>query len=528
VDALEAIEVCVPQPRQPFTALKRLSSSSDPERIKAVGRDRSKNALAGSIVEADQLYQDTLKKAIVEDRRVDLLATHILGYDCRKHHRQMLAFQEQHPQSLCLAYRGSGKSTIGTVAKIIWYLCVNPNLRIVIVSMTTGHATALLREVKQQLSANDALIEMFGEFAPRSLNDPNIVWNNDEINIRQRVDYTKESNITAVGAGAAVVGKHYDVAVIDDLVDEDHSHTAPQREKIKTFYYKTLDPCIEPPDPAVPFRGERRIIGTRYHPDDLFGHLLEHEMKEHTQIIPALTVIGEDDLGHPIYETPWPEKFSVKFLLEQRATKGPSIFDSQYQCDINTMRGDVFSGEWFEHDQIFYDKPPESAVLWSGVDLAIGLRERNDKFAHVTIARDLKTGIIYLVDYIQGRYGFNQQTAIIGERFMSQQPVRVGIEAVAYQAAQFHQVVSQYPDMKGRAVPVFTKVDKLTRAWRLTGLFESKMVRLKVNHTEFINHMVAFRGDGSGEDDLFDAFEIAVNMSQRGARKQRENEPGLH
>ena len=81
--------------------------------------------------------------------------------------------------------------------------------------------------------------------------------------------------------------------------------------------------------------------------------------------------------------------------------------------------------------------------------------------------------------------------------------------------------------MKGRAVPIYTKTDKLTRAWRLTGLFESKLVKIRPHHTDFVDHMVAFRGEEGGEDDLFDAFEIAVTLSQQGARKRREHEPGL-
>jgi hypothetical protein len=266
------------------------------------------------------------------------------------------------------------------------------------------------------------------------------------------------------------------------------------------------------------------VHNTRYHPLDLYGYLLENELKDHTQIIRALTKVGEDERGQPIYSTPWPEKFSVEYFLDKRSRKGPSVFDSQFQCDIDTARGDVFPREWFEYDGVFYDRLPEGLFKWSGVDLAIGLRERNDKFAHVTIARDVVSGVVYLIDYLVGRYSFAQQTAIIGERFLAQDPLRVGIEAVAYQAAQFQNVVKEYPEMKGRAVAVQTKIDKLSRAWRLTGLFESRMVKIRLSHADFVEHMVAFRGDNSGEDDLFDAFEIAVSMSERGARKRRSGE----
>jgi phage terminase large subunit-like protein len=513
------------QKPSPFTSPKKHEYVPDAERLREIARRRKDN-LAGSIVETEEAYKEALRRAILSGR-VDLLATHVLGYDCYPHHKQLLAFQAQHPQSLQLVFRGAGKTTVCIVTKAIWYLCTNPNLRLVIASKTNPMARAILRQIKHQFSANDDLTELFGRFAPHSLNDVNTLWNDGEINILQRTEFTKEASITALGAESAVVGKHYDVALIDDLVDDENSRTFQQRDRVKQFYYKTLDPCIEPPDPSVPHRGDRRLIGTRYHPDDLYGHLLKYEFKSDSQIMPALTKVGEDEIGQPLYVTPWPEKFSVDYFITKRMRSGPSIFDSQYQCDIDSMRGDVFRRHWFEHDEVFYDQLPDGISLWSGVDLAISLKKTSDKFAHVTIARDVRSGIVYLVDYLCGHYGFSQQTSIIGERFRSQKPLRVGIEAVAYQAAQFQKVVEQYPEMRGRVKAVHTQVDKLTRAWRLTGLFESKLVRIKPHHSDFVDHLIAFRGDKSGEDDLFDAFEIAISMSQQGAKKQRTEEPGL-
>lgn len=509
----------------PFTSPKRREYVPDTVRLREIAK-RQKTNLAGSIVEAETAYKESLRRAILGGR-IDILATHVLGFDCYPHHRQLLAFQAEHPQSLQLVFRGAGKTTICIVTLAIWYLCIDPNLRLVIASKTNPMARAILRQIKHQFSANDDLTELFGRFAPHSLNDVNTLWNDGEINIIQRTEFTKEASITALGAESAVVGKHYDVGLLDDLVDDENSRTVQQRDRVKQFYYKTLDPCIEPPDEKVPHRGDRRLIGTRYHPDDLYGHLLKHEFKEHSQIMPALTKVGEDMEGQPLYVTPWPEKFSVDYFIQKRMRSGPSIFDSQYQCDIDSMRGDVFHRHWFEHDEIFYDQLPAELPLWSGVDLAISLKKGSDKFAHVTIARDVRSGVVYLVDYVWGRYGFSQQTSIIGERFNSQKPLRVGIEAVAYQAAQFQKVVEQYPLMKGKVKAVHTNVDKLTRAWRLTGLFESKLVRVKPHHSDFVDHMIAFRGDSNGEDDLFDAFEIAVSMSQLGAKKSRSEEPGL-
>lgn len=493
----------------------------DSQTVNKLVKNHDKEYLATALLEVDQTYKETLKRAILGGR-IDLLATRILGYGCYEHHRQLLAYQANHPQSLQLVFRGAGKTTISTVVKGIWYVCVDPELRVLIVSKTDYMAKSILKEIKHQLT-NPNLVDLFGEFAPRSLSDPNIVWNEREVNIQQRRRITKEATFTALGAESAIVGKHYDVQLIDDLVDEDNSRTLQQRDRIKKFYYKVLDPCLEPPNPDNPLVGQRHVIGTRYHPDDMYGHLKDHEFKDHTQVIPALTLVSPDG-EEPVYKTPWPEKFSVAHFLQKRESSGSAIFDSQYQCDIDSMKGEVFKRDWFEHEDIWYDILPAGTRIWSAADLAISVKMRADKFAHVTIG--VHEGLYYLIDYVWGRFSFSQQTTIIGERFLSQDPIRVAVESVAYQAAQLQSLTEKYPDMRGRIHPVYTNVDKMTRAWKLTALFEAKLVRVKHSvHQPFIDHMIAFR-DG-GEDDLFDAFDMAVTLSQRGVRKRREHEPGV-
>jgi len=507
--------------RDRFKRKKRVAKPPDVSKIRKVIGSFTKEQLAGNILEADDAYNGMLKQAILAGR-IDILATHVLGLECTDLHRQLLAYQQHHPQSLQLVFRGAGKTTILSVAKGIWYICKNPDLRILITSRTYDQAKSILKEIKHHLMFNEQLITLFGEFAPTNMNDPSVVWNEREINVLQRKHHTKESNFTALGSEGAVVGKHYDVELVDDLVDEENSRTAMLRDRINKFYYKTLDPCLEPPD-DVEHRGERHIIGTRYHPEDLYGHLKDKELKDHTQVIPALTQIDETEDGHPVYVTPWSEKFSIEFFLKKRKDQGPAIFDSQYQCDIETMRGEVFKPEWFDHEDIFYDTIPADAHIWTANDLAISTKKTADKFASVTIARH--KDLVYLVDFVWGRFGFNEQAVIIGERFLEQDPIRTGVEAVAYQAAQLQNLKDKYPVINGRVVPIYTKLDKLTRAWKLTSIFESKLVRISRSHKQFIDHMVAFR-EGS-EDDLFDAFEMAVTLSTRGVKKRREKEPGL-
>lgn len=82
---------------------------------------------------------------------------------------------------------------------------------------------------------------------------------------RRRI--AKEATVTAMGVGGPIISKHYDTIILDDIIDEENARTQEQREKMRVWYYKSLLPCLEP-------EGEIHILGTRYHPYDLYHTLL--------------------------------------------------------------------------------------------------------------------------------------------------------------------------------------------------------------------------------------------------------------
>jgi hypothetical protein len=53
--------------------------------------------------------------------------------------------------------------------------------------------------------------------------------------------------------------------------------------------------------------------------------------------------------------TPWPEKFSLGWLEGRKRDMGSAIFATQYQNDVELMKGDIFREEWFR----FYEEQQE-------------------------------------------------------------------------------------------------------------------------------------------------------------------------
>lgn len=454
-----------------------------------------------------RMGSEWIRRQIIDNNRIDILATYVMGFQVKPFHLAMMRYQFLHPDNLQLVFRGAGKSTTCTVTKTIHLLLKNPNLRILIASKTSNNAEAFLKEIKGHFENNQKLIEIFGVYY-----DPQRVgkWDTREIEVLPRTVHTKEASITCVGVDGTIVGRHYDVIISDDLVDEENTRTKYMRDKAKQWYYQTLDPTLEPPDVNVPHRGEHHRLGTRYHYDDMYGHLIANELKGHHQIIPAL----KDG------RSPWPEKYPPQWFQEKRNKSGLIIFNAQYQCDTEAMKGEIFQ---YDDCQIVDEKDlPGGLRIFMGVDLAISEKEQADKFAIVVIGVD-DTERHYALDYFEGQLRFNQQTAKILEYAKRWDPIRTAIETNAYQDAQYQNLKDE--DAGLRLTPIIQDKDKITRAWKLSAVFEDKRMFFKKGLGLLIEHLVLF--PNHRYKDLFDALDLAVRASKMKQKKRSRREPGV-
>lgn len=479
------------------------------------------------------IYKEFLKDQILNHGRIDLLMTEVLGYEVKDFHLGLYYAAKRNPLviantpekrqrwNLTLAPRGFGKSTCLNISRCILEILKNPNIRILIASKTDTNAVAFLSEIKQKLQRK-SLTDIFGiqQGSP---------WNDGNIRVAPRTSDCKEDTVETIGIGGALASKHYDIIIADDLIDEANSMTEGQREKIHTWFFKVLDPTLEP-------HGEMSVIGTRYNPEDLYGYLIANVLhskdengkkRKHYQILPSL--IRKHDVTHKTsdkekYLSLWPEKCSVKFLLKKRKILGTIIFNTQYQNDVEAMKGKIFKIDWFK-----YFKPDAVNVhdlkIFQGIDLAIKQSESADKFAHVTIGVHPKSRNIYILDYYNSVTHYNDQKRITKEMFYRYDPIRVAVEANGYQSAFLQDIATDEELASIRAIPIFTEKDKITRAWKLSAYFERGQVFFKEGMTEFIEQLLKF--PHGRYKDLFDALDNAMTCAFGGTKRIRDREPGI-
>lgn len=289
----------------------------------------------------------------------------------------------------------------------------------------------------------------------------------------------------------------------DDLVDEENSRTELQREKLLTWYMKSLLPTLEP---------DARFFhnGTCWNPNDLYSYLRKNSPDLQVCVIPAIGADGR---------ATWEDKFPLDFLVAKRQEMGLPVFETQFQMNCSAMEGKIFNYDSFH----WYTELPENIVKFQGVDLAIGQKDENDYFAHATIGLDPQTNKKYVIKVSQSRLKFNQQKDRIVKEFFAEEPLRVGIESNAYQAAQTYEV--QEIIGKKRAIPIYTLKDKVTRAMKLAAACENEEILFHKKHMHAVEQLIALpHGD---HDDMFDAIDLAVTCCKQGLRKRRSNEPGV-
>jgi phage terminase large subunit-like protein len=501
---------------------------TDPRHLSAV---RERQRAIDEHKKAKLVSKQWLKDQILNHDRIDLLMTEVLDYDKLQDFHMLMWYHQTGSYvdvegqfwHLALAPRGGGKSTILTISNCILDVLKDPNTRILIASKTDTNAIGFLREIKQKLES-PKVVEIFGK-------QKGNLWNDGEINVARRTSTAKEPNISTVGYTGALASRHFDKIYADDLVDEENSKTESQRDKLKTWLYKILHPTLVP-------NGRINVIGTRYHPQDIYGILIDSvftvknkkgKVKKKLYInIPSLIKKKKYKKSwpqHKKYVSFWPEEFSVKFLLRLKKQQGTIIFNSQMQNDVEAMKGKIFNVDWFQWYTL--DEMPDRKQLkiFQGVDLAIKQQENADKFAHCTIGVDIKTRNIYVLDYYNRVTHYTKQKSVIGQMFRKYDPIRVAVEANGYQRALLQDMRTDAKLSNVRAIPIFTDTDKTMRAWKLSAYFERGQVFLKEGMQGMQEHLLGIP-DGRYKD-LFDALDIAINTAFNSKKRNRDREPGV-
>ncbi|MBI4369621.1 MAG: phage terminase large subunit, partial [Elusimicrobia bacterium] len=212
----------------------------------------------------------------------------------------------------------------------------------------------------------------------------------------------------------------------------------------------------------------------------------------------------------------FPEKFSAEKLDALKAQMGTAAYNCLYLNDPSGQEGADFKLVWIESGR--YDRPPDNLTVFAGIDLAIGRREANSRFAYCVIGLD-KAGTAYILEAFRGRLPFDEQLKTVKRLHRIHGPRLITVETNGFQAAFLE---SLRTDPETRLLPlrgVTTQGDKQARLRGLTPLFESGAIRLpRADAGSWVAHLEEeLLHFPQGTEDMIDA----LWMSLQGVEMQR-------
>lgn len=316
---------------------------------------------------------------------------------------------------LTLLPRDHGKSWF-IAMKVAWFITRNPSIRILYVSSTSNLAEKQLGTIKDILTSS-----IYRRYWPEMVNknkEQRAKWTNTEIAVDHPIrkqDGIRDPSVFCAGLTTNLVGMHCDVAVFDDILVYDNAYTEEGRSRLRTQY--SLFNSIEAAD------AEEWIVGTRYHPKDLYSEI--QEMAEEVydadgNVVdwrPIYTVFERqvEDTGDGTGEFLWPRQqapngrwfgFDRAVLATKRAKYiDKTQFRAQYYNDPNDS-GELRIGR----DKFQYYEPAllsceqgnwyyknNKLNVFASVDFAYSANKRSDYTAITVIGVD-KSNMVYILE----------------------------------------------------------------------------------------------------------------------------------
>jgi len=306
---------------------------------------------------------------------------------------QLLLLPRGHQKSNMIAYRAA------------WRITKNPEITILYQSATSGLAELQLRVIQDILTSK--IYKRYWPDMVHSKEGKREKWNTTEICVdhpKRKEEGIRDSTVLAVGLTSNTVGFHCDISILDDIVTDKNAYTEEGRRTVKRAY--SLLSSIENPD------SEEWVVGTRYHPKDLYQDLIEMEAEV---ISEDGTITGSDpvyevfsaeveDKGDGTGEFLWPRQrrtdgkwfgFNASVLAIKRAKYKNTMeqYYAQYynnpndpdESPIDTSRFQYYDKSYLKFDGNHWTIDGERLNIFAAVDFAYSIRKRADYTAIVVI-----------------------------------------------------------------------------------------------------------------------------------------------
>lgn len=409
-----------------------------------------------------------------------------------------------------------GKSTFLSVLASAWEMGVTQDLSVAL----TGYSHELVCDFSRQ-------VQHIVTSPVYQLIFPDVTVSS----VLNRQDYWQLSNgsvLRAKSVGKKLTGRRVDVLVVDDPhPGRREAESSARRKEVVDWFFGD---CVTRMSPE----GKIRVVGTRFHPLDLIGHLMSPQYTEDMKAsgnedllfefhrLEAICTDKEaDPLGREVGAALFPEVRTLRFLEGLRAGGVPSYeWESQYQGKPQTAASNQV--DLGKLKRIDISDVPKDIERGRGWDLALTEKKSSDFSCGGLCAYNRDTKEFYIMDMRRMKLMWPRLRPRIIASARQDMEVhnahRLAVEAVAgfdiaYQELK-QELLGEVKVEKRNPV-----TDKLLRAQPWLNLVEAGKVYLVRGgwNREFLDELRVFP-DGD-HDDQIDAVSIAYELlAKRQAR----------
>jgi len=244
-----------------------------------------------------------------------------------------------------------GKSELSTRRMPGLMFGKNPNLKIAVASYNATMARRFNRDV-QKIIDDEKFKMIFGSVGLKTGSRGQYIRTTDEFEI---VNYS--GSLKSVGRGGALTGNPVDILIMDDLYKDYAEGASPViREGVIDWYSSVARTRLHN-------HSRQLIVFTRWHEDDLIGHIAKKERVEpltkksqfekirpdvwYSINFPAISteasILNEFDERKKPGLALWPERHSIEKLISDME-HDPEKFESLYQGNPEPKQGLLYSG----------------------------------------------------------------------------------------------------------------------------------------------------------------------------------------
>jgi hypothetical protein len=310
-----------------------------------------------------------------------------LGMQIGQHHRDWARRLATLNDIVEIAPRDHGKSMSLAQAYPLWKAKYGRWVRsILLLGVDLPTAIQNLDEIKDLLASKPSL---------RSLMP---AMGNEAVNSRTELRLTNGTVIKAKGYRSPLRGRHPQLIIMDDVLNERNSDTQEARHRVLKHFTEVVFPMKDKGVDSVRaqgYRGQIVIVGTAQNKGDMYTTLQDKPSFLGARLC-AITDVEKQ-------EVLWPSRYSFEDLMRIKGTVGTLAFAKEYMNNPLTEETTIFPPSLFEPlkdaNLSYVDHYEDDKPVFMGVDFSIPGSAQGDWTVILTMEFDPDLSVYTLLNY---------------------------------------------------------------------------------------------------------------------------------